>query len=54
MIQKTVLNVPTVALRGLTIFPGILFHFDIGRPRSVKAIEEAMSTNQEIFLVTVF
>ena len=52
MIQKTVLNVPTVALRGLTIFPGILFHFDIGRPRSVKAIEESMSTNQEIFLVT--
>ena len=52
MIQNTVLNVPTVALRGLTIFPGLLFHFDIGRPRSVKAIEEAMSTNQEVFLVT--
>lgn len=52
MIQKNILNIPTVALRGLTIFPGILFHFDIGRPRSIRAIEEAMSKNQEVFLVT--
>ena len=52
MTQNTLLNVPTVALRGLTIFPGILFHFDIGRPRSIRAIEEAMSKNQEVFLVT--
>ena len=40
MTEKMKINIPTVALRGLCIYPGILFHFDIGRPRSIKAIEK--------------
>ena len=52
MTERMKINIPTVALRGLCIYPGILFHFDIGRPRSIKAIEKAMSEGQEVFLVT--
>ncbi|MBO5973329.1 MAG: endopeptidase La, partial [Clostridia bacterium] len=52
MTEKMKINIPTVALRGLCIYPGILFHFDIGRPRSIKAIEKAMNEGQEVFLVT--
>ena len=43
---------PAVALRGMTILPGMIAHFDISRERSVKAVEQAMRTEQEIFLIT--
>ncbi len=43
---------PAVALRGLTILPGMIAHFDISRDKSLKAIEEAMQQDQKIFLVT--
>jgi ATP-dependent Lon protease len=43
---------PLLALRGLTVFPYMTLHFDVGREKSVKALEEAMSNNQLIFLVT--
>ncbi len=43
---------PAVALRGLTILPGMIAHFDISRDKSLKAIEEAMQQEQKIFLVT--
>ncbi|WP_455719629.1 endopeptidase La [Agathobacter sp.] len=42
---------PAVALRGLTILPGMIAHFDISREKSLKAIEEAMQQDQKIFLV---
>lgn len=42
---------PAVALRGLTILPGMIAHFDISRDKSLKAIEEAMQQDQKIFLV---
>jgi len=42
---------PALALRGLTIFPNMLLHFDVGRETSIKALDEAMSTGQSIFLV---
>ena len=42
---------PALALRGLTIYPQMMVHFDVGREASVKAIEEAMSSNSPIFLV---
>lgn len=42
---------PTIALRGLTVLPGMIMHFDIGREKSVKALEEAMGTDQFVFLV---
>ncbi len=53
--EKIVTNekqtMPALALRGLTIYPQMMVHFDVGREASVKAIEEAMSSNSPIFLV---
>ena len=43
---------PAIALRGTTILPGMIVHFDVCRERSVKAIEAAMLHDQKIFLVT--
>lgn len=42
---------PMIPLRGLTIFPYMILHFDVGREKSIQALEEAMMNNQEIFLV---
>lgn len=46
------MNMPAVALRGLTIMPGMIAHFDISRERSLRAVEEAMEQDQKIYLVT--
>lgn len=46
------MNMPAVALRGLTILPGMIAHFDISRARSLRAVEEAMEQDQKIYLVT--
>lgn len=43
---------PVLPLRGLTVFPFMILHFDVGRAKSIKALEEAMINNQLIFLVT--
>lgn len=43
---------PAIALRGTTILPDMIVHFDVSRERSIKAIEAAMLHNQKIFLVT--
>ena len=43
---------PAIALRGTTILPGMIVHFDVSRERSVKAIEAAVLHDQKIFLVT--
>jgi len=45
-------QLPIMALRGLTVFPGSQLHFDVGREKSVLAVEEAMSHGRDIFLVT--
>ena len=45
-------RLPVLALRGLNVFPGMTIHFDVGRKKSIRAVEEAMRSNQEIFLVT--
>ena len=42
---------PTVALRGLVVFPGMGITFDVGRTRSLHAIKAAMADDQQIFLV---
>ena len=42
MEEKQSLTIPTLALRGLTIFPNMLLHFDVGRVSSIKALDEAM------------
>lgn len=46
------MNMPAVALRWLTILPGMIAHFDISRERSLRAVEEAMEQDQKIYLVT--
>lgn len=43
---------PVIALRGLSVFPGMLIHFDLSRKKSIQAANTAMKTNQEIFLTT--
>ena len=42
---------PVIALRGLTVFPNVLIHFDVSREISIKALEEAMASGSPVFLV---
>lgn len=49
---KNIRSLPLLPLRGLSIFPYMLLHFDVGREKSIKALEEAMINDQLIFLVT--
>jgi ATP-dependent Lon protease len=49
--QAMIKTMPVIALRGITIFPGMILHFDVGREASVRALEEAMETDQTAFLV---
>ena len=46
------IKIAAIALRGMTILPGMVAHFDISRDKSIKAVEAAMNNNQRIFLVT--
>ena len=45
-------SLPMVALRGMTILPEMVAHFDISRERSIEAVQEAMASDQKIFLLT--
>lgn len=49
--KTTAITTPILALRGLMVFPHMVLHFDVGRDKSVAALEQAMMENQEIFLV---
>ena len=51
MIENTTMNMPVLALRGLTIFPGCVISFDVERDISIRALERAMEQDQFIFLV---
>ena len=42
---------PTIALRGLTVFPNVMIHFEVARDMSIKALEEAMNAGSPVFLV---
>ena len=44
-------SLPMLPLRGLMVFPHMVLHFDVGRKKSVAALEQAMEENQRIFLV---
>lgn len=44
-------SMPMVALRGMTIMPEMVVHFDISRKRSIEAVQEAMAGDQKIFLI---
>ena len=46
-----IVQLPAVALRGMVILPGMMVHFDISRPRSIHAVEQAMMEDEKIFLV---
>ena len=43
-------SLPMVPLRGMTIMPGMVVHFDVSRARSIAAVQEAMVEEQKIFL----
>ena len=43
---------PAIALRGTTILPDMIVHFDISREKSIKAVEAAMVKDQRVFLIT--
>jgi len=43
---------PAVALRGMTILPNMVIHFDVSRKKSIKAVEKAMLGDQKVFLIT--
>lgn len=45
-------HIPAVALRGMTILPAMIVHFDISRKMSIKAVEQAMLSDQKLFVVT--
>lgn len=45
------MHMPIVALRGLTVFPGMNLHFDVGRKKSIATLKNAMNNDQRIFLV---
>ncbi|NLD18658.1 MAG: endopeptidase La [Clostridiales bacterium] len=47
-----VIELPTIPLRGLCVFPNMVLHFDIGREKSINALEKAMINNQHIFLTS--
>ena len=50
--EPTTMNMPVLALRGLTVFPHMNLTFDVERPISIAALERAMEGDQEVFLVT--
>ncbi|MEG2353071.1 MAG: endopeptidase La [Clostridium sp.] len=49
--DKNIKGLTMIPLRGITIFPNMVMHFDVGREKSIAALEKAMVDNQEIFLV---
>ncbi|MFZ7134139.1 MAG: endopeptidase La [Eubacteriales bacterium] len=50
--DKDIRILPLIPLRGLCVFPGMVIHFDVGRKKSIKALEEAMASDQMIVLVS--
>lgn len=49
---RQTVTIPALALRGITVFPNLLLHFDVGRAPSIRAVEEAMAGGRDLFLVT--
>ena len=50
-VEHRELHLPTIALRGLVVFPNNLVHFEVGREKSIAAVEWAMANNSNVFLV---
>ena len=51
MTKPKIMELPVLPLRGLTLFPGMVLHFDVGRAKSVRALEKALMADQKIYLV---
>ncbi len=50
--MENIKSLPMIPLRGLTLFPHMVLHFDVGRDRSISALDEAMLKGQEVFLAS--
>ena len=50
--EETMMTMALIALRGLTVLPGETKHFDISRKKSIASLQQAMVTDQKLFLVT--
>lgn len=50
--SELVITIPVIALRGLTILPDMIIHFDVSREKSIHAVEKAMLGDQQVFLLT--
>ena len=51
-ITEQVREIPLLPLRGVLVFPYMVIHLDVGREKSINAIEEAMIADKELFLAT--
>ena len=49
--KTTLTRIPVLPLRGMMVFPHMVLHFDVGRAKSIAALEKAMMDDQKIFLV---
>ena len=52
MEERKTLNLPVLALRGLTVFPDLTLSFDVEREISIFALDSAMESDRRVFLVT--
>ena len=52
MAKNKKVQIPLLATRGITVFPNMIIHFDVGRKNSIQAIEKAMIDNEKILLVS--
>lgn len=50
--EGTIITMPVIALRGLTVLPGMTVSFDVSRPKSITAVEKAMVTDQKVCLIS--
>ena len=50
--EKQIMTLPVVPLRGMTIMPDTIIHFDLNRDKSIQALESAMMRGGLLFLVT--
>ena len=52
MKKNQIIELPVLPLRGLMIFPNMVLHFDVGRKKSVMALEQGMTDRQKVFLIS--
>ena len=52
MKKNQTMELPVMPLRGLVLFPNMVLHFDVGRKKSLAALEQSMMEQQRIFLVS--